>query len=44
MQGFVTGLATDPNAASASAAPGEQLATLLEISDWVRFSLAGCLR
>jgi pullulanase len=45
MQGFATGLSTDPSAyTSANTAPTDQLASLLAESDWIRVGLAGNLR
>jgi len=45
VQGFATGLATDPSAyTSANTAQGDQLASLLAESDWIKVGLAGNLR
>ena len=45
VQGFATGLATDPSAyTAANTAPSDQLAALLAQSDWIRVGLAGNLR
>lgn len=45
VQGFATGLATDPNAATTSSTPeSQQVANLLHFEDWIRISLAGNLR
>jgi pullulanase len=41
-QGFLTGLYTDPNPTHQDA-PGEQLAKLLQKTDWIRTGLAGAL-
>jgi pullulanase len=45
VQGFATGLATDPSAyTSANTAQGDQLTSLLAESDWIKVGLAGNLR
>ncbi len=44
-QGFLTGLAIEPNAyQSASEPPNEQLRRLLDYSDWIRIGMAGGLK
>jgi hypothetical protein len=43
-QGFVTGLALDPNASTSQGPPEQQLDALLNGADWVRYCLAGNLR
>jgi hypothetical protein len=43
-QGFATGLAVDPNGAEHQGSGKEQLASLLQRTDWVRFALAGNLK
>ena len=45
VQGFSTGLSTDPSAyTTANTAPADQLSALLGQSDWIRIGLAGNLR
>jgi pullulanase-type alpha-1,6-glucosidase len=44
IQGFVTGLFTDPSDYAEQGDADEQLATLLQESDWIRLGLAGNLK
>ncbi|KAL6752790.1 glycoside hydrolase superfamily [Haematococcus lacustris] len=43
-QGFVTGLALAPSSCRGQGGPEAQLQELLQLSDWLRYSLAGNLR